>query len=1005
MNLSELNAIKKSSGHTLQLAEVIDSERAYILERRAHNEVERESLDTDPSDLWGCCISGGGIRSATLGLGMIQALIREDVFREFDYLSTVSGGGYIGSCLTSLMNNDSDIFVNPEKVEIEPGRSTEPSEASLAAFRKHVPGIRPTTSPFNNLLAFEYESQGKDKQVDLDYKAPKRARLDVRHQLHHLRLHGTYLTLNQNFVSRDIQRLIGTVLSGILHNFTLFFLAMLTVVSAHYGLFYYLSNGAFFEEVSYDEIESGYTGIAFALEALKNWLTIGIPKQWNLIYTGFITHLDLGLTTFGVGIGIGLYLLLRVRIIVNRIRNDQMSTEFRRDTESGYNLEDHHENRFVKRSLTFGIAGGPILAFGLAILLGLRHESGDAYWILFSLPLCYALGIFLAVSSAVPFMLSRPAAWSESQQQELAWRERLVRSLFGGLQGSALSSVLISAITPIGLVTLFSFNVTFSFISSLVSIAVAYLAYRQNFADDSFLSRFFHKLQMPVLNLSMLLFVSLAFASIATALMYTKVWHITYAGMVINVPLLLMLGAAVLFVGLGLLVNSNKISLHYFYRDRLAETYLKTDGKVDRGDNSQQGNPLVNLRNNENLLLKDLGWEEDKTYHRKQAQNGPDPVDQLAPGYRYSDDRTRRWKINARAPYHLIVAALNLQDSDELVRKDLKSEHFVFSRNYIGSASTGYVKTEHYRKGKTKLARAMAISAAAVSSGMGFSTFFAQSFLTTLFNLRLGYWIENPWYYRAVDERKDVIWPLHWLRRMRLGTFGGWRINQKRWTYMKEAAKRFKHYGNWFIRPICRPLIPPDRKYTFWPYYLFKELMAWTTARTRMVNVSDGGHTGDNLGLVPLLRRRCKVIVACDFEEDRKFAFRSFNHAMRMAYIEENVTIDINLEEVMPLQGDTERISKSKANFTTGIITYIDGSKGTLIYIKSSLSGFLPSRVYNYQQANGDFPHQSTADQYFDDAQFEAYRALGEHMGCNVVPVIQNAIAGNPPSINKDFRV
>lgn len=105
------------------------------------------------------------------------------------------------------------------------------------------------------------------------------------------------------------------------------------------------------------------------------------------------------------------------------------------------------------------------------------------------------------------------------------------------------------------------------------------------------------------------------------------------------------------------------------------------------------------------------------------------------------------------------------------------------------------------------------------------------------------------------------------------------------------------------------------------------------------------------------------------------------------------------------MEGDTERISKSKANFTTGIITYIDGSKGTLIYIKSSLSGFLPSRVYNYQQANGDFPHQSTADQYFDDAQFEAYRALGEHMGCNVVPAIQDAIAGKSPAINKDFRV
>ena len=181
-------------------------------------------------------------------------------------------------------------------------------------------------------------------------------------------------------------------------------------------------------------------------------------------------------------------------------------------------------------------------------------------------------------------------------------------------------------------------------------------------------------------------------------------------------------------------------------------------------------------------------------------------------------------------------------------------------------------------------------------------------------------------------------------------------------------------------------------------------MLGWSTARTRMVNVSDGGHTGDNLGLVPLLRRRCKVILVCDFEEDRRFAFQSLNHAMRMAYIEENITIDINLDELMPRDPNPTLIGKSKASHTTGIITYIDGSKGTLIYLKSALSGFLPSRVYNYQQSHGDFPHQSTADQYFDDAQFEAYRALGEHIGARAVPAIMGAIAGDVPEIDKDFK-
>src|SRR5262245_29009504 len=50
-----------------------------------------------PHDLVGLCLSGGGIRSATFNLGVLQALSRLGVLERFDYLSTVSGGGYIGS--------------------------------------------------------------------------------------------------------------------------------------------------------------------------------------------------------------------------------------------------------------------------------------------------------------------------------------------------------------------------------------------------------------------------------------------------------------------------------------------------------------------------------------------------------------------------------------------------------------------------------------------------------------------------------------------------------------------------------------------------------------------------------------------------------------------------------------------------------------------------------------------------------------------------------------------
>src|SRR5881398_3965231 len=80
------------------------------------------------------CISGGGIRSATFGLGILQGLARCGLLNKFHYLSTVSGGGYIGSWLSAWIKNDPDGLTsvaaqlalpsetarpNPEPVEIQ----------------------------------------------------------------------------------------------------------------------------------------------------------------------------------------------------------------------------------------------------------------------------------------------------------------------------------------------------------------------------------------------------------------------------------------------------------------------------------------------------------------------------------------------------------------------------------------------------------------------------------------------------------------------------------------------------------------------------------------------------------------------------------------------------------------------------------------------------------------------------------------------------------------------
>ena len=75
----------------------------------------------------------------------------------------------------------------------------------------------------------------------------------------------------------------------------------------------------------------------------------------------------------------------------------------------------------------------------------------------------------------------------------------------------------------------------------------------------------------------------------------------------------------------------------------------------------------------------------------------------------------------------------------------------------------------------------------------------------------------------------------------------------------------------------------------------------------------------------------------------------------------------------------------AKQGFTNGKIRYSDGSEGDLIYITTTLFKGLGLAPLGYKAGNPDFPDQTTADQFFDDAQFEAYRHLGYSVGAAVL--------------------
>ena len=80
---------------------VRDREYEAIKEAREEAREDISGFGTGKDDLFGLAFSGGGIRSATFNLGVLQGLSRAGLLKQIDYLSTVSGGGYIGSWLSA----------------------------------------------------------------------------------------------------------------------------------------------------------------------------------------------------------------------------------------------------------------------------------------------------------------------------------------------------------------------------------------------------------------------------------------------------------------------------------------------------------------------------------------------------------------------------------------------------------------------------------------------------------------------------------------------------------------------------------------------------------------------------------------------------------------------------------------------------------------------------------------------------------------------------------------
>ena len=322
----------------------------------------------------------------------------------------------------------------------------------------------------------------------------------------------------------------------------------------------------------------------------------------------------------------------------------------------------------------------------------------------------------------------------------------------------------------------------------------------------------------------------------------------------------------------------------------------------------------------------------------------PRPVDAVTepdPGlFKFSAlkprDEAGEWRNEAAlAPYLLMNTAINLEASRELNKRGRNADTFIFSPLYVGSRATNYATTEDFERmiPDLALATAMATSGAAASANMGNSTKKILTFSLSLLNIRLGYWLANP---------------------NRLSAF---------------VSRTYRWIAN------------------VGTLYFACETAGLLDERKLNVYLTDGGHI-ENLGIYELLRRRCKVILAVDAESDPDMTFPSFVALQVIARIDLGVTIDLPWQAVhkqalavtsTSLYGPSGPPGVAGPHAAIGLIHYGAGETGVLIYIKSSLTGDENDYILDYKRRNSSFPHETTVDQFFNEEQFEVYRALGFH--------------------------
>jgi hypothetical protein len=803
-------------------------------------------------ELTAVCLSGGGVRSASFALGVIEGLCRRGWLAHVDYLSTVSGGGYAGGWLSAWRHHAAaaNETVGWPASPREPGGPAEPE--SLTRLRRYSRYLAPhagalsvdlwamlATIARNMLLMWLVLVPMLAALLLLPYmyfgaiRALERDLVNTEHFT--LAESSTWLliacsalfALSIGFIVRDLPSLGGR--RGTQREFLMWCLAPLCLGALGLTLFWATDTVP---------VTFGYAVASAALAHPLTWAVAGLgtPRRWRP-RTWIAAAIS---AMFAVG---GMQVLATGSF--------------------GFG----HPLEYDYATLAFPFVLG-LVAVATVLQIGLsREETADEdleWWGRFGAWLLLVIVSWIAASAVV---LLGPLA--------MKWVTEEVLGLLH-LPGGSISGIL-------GLLT-------------SVTGGIVALASRSGQAESrspGTLDRIVRAAVTPAFIVLLLTFLASANLDVM------RIIHdghlsagISFEGVLERAWMVEALMLFVVLAGVGLLmavlVPVNKYSLHGMYRNRLIRAFVGAS--------------------------------------RPHAGRSPSPFTDFDP----DDDVPMAALAALPRPLHVVNTTLNLVSEKTLALQQRKSESFTISPLHAGSWTLGYRPSGAYACEQhaadargISLGTAVTISGAAASPNMGAASTPALTFLLTLFNARLGAWLGNP------GPAGDPTW----------------------------------HHAD--------PRLGPGP--------IVRELLGLTNDRSPYVFLSDGGHF-ENLGLYEMVRRRCRCIIVSDAGCDPGYTFEDLSNAVR------KIRIDFSIPIGFPPDGLGMSVGgqgKGNPHLAIGTIRYsaVDGpvANGVLIYMKATLSGDEPVDVLNYGRSHPAFPHESTANQFFTEAQFESYRTLGLH--------------------------